>query len=134
MSACWLTASACKRKQKGKSKTEKRGRKGLSSERNTRAQGGQRVCKKNKKKCVWRVYFRRHVQTVPVTLPSLSSVYTDRVLWFQPDEQAAQLGPHTGTSPHIPSSVFLGQPPPPPLPPTLVCPRCTTSTVYRLST
>lgn len=38
-----------------------------------------------KKMCVVCV-FHRHVQTVPVTLPSLSRVYTDRVLWFQPDE------------------------------------------------
>ena len=48
-SARSLTPSACERKQKGKSKTKKKkkgGRKGLLSERNTRAQEGERVCRK----------------------------------------------------------------------------------------
>lgn len=82
MSACSLRASACERKQKGKNKTEKRGRKGLSSDRNTRAQGGERVCKKNVcGVCIFTGMSRRFRSPSP-----LSRVYTDRVLWFQPDE------------------------------------------------
>ena len=75
-SARSLTPSACERKQKGKSKTKKTKKKG---EGKGYWVSGIHAHKKanecvEKKMCVACVYFHRHVQTVPVTLPSPASL------------------------------------------------------------
>lgn len=88
---------------------------------------GERVCVFARR--VWGVYFHRLVQTVPAALCK-----HDRVLWLQPEEKAAQSGPHGGSHRHFPPHSFFCSPGLTPTPFRLGwIPCCTTSTVLGAS-